>query len=141
MDSEKVLNVYNWTDYIAPDIVPAFEKEYGIKVNYDFYDSNDVLQTKLLTGHTGYDIVVPTGSFAAAQIKAGVFRKLDKSLIPNLKYVDPELARRMDPLDPGMEHSVNYFWGTEGVGYNVRKVEAAMQRRRWTVCGCSMTQR
>jgi putrescine transport system substrate-binding protein len=125
-DPEKVLNVYNWTDYIAPDIVPAFEKEYGIKVNYDFYDSNDVLQTKLLTGHTGYDIVVPTGSFAAGQIKAGVFRKLDKGLIPNLKYVDPDLARRMDPLDPGLEHSVNYFWGTEGVGYNVNKVRAAM---------------
>jgi len=125
-DPEKVLNVYNWTDYIAPDIVPAFEKEYGIKVNYDFYDSNDVLQTKLLTGHTGYDVVVPTGSFAAGQIKAGVFRKLDKSQLPNLKYVDPELARRMDPLDPGLLHSVNYFWGTEGVGYNVAQIKAAM---------------
>jgi len=125
-DPEKILNIYNWTDYIAPDIVPAFEKEYGIKVNYDFFDSNDVLQTKLLTGHTGYDVVVPTGSFAAGEIKAGVFRKLDKALIPNLKYVDPDLARRMDPLDPGLEHSVNYFWGTEGVGYNVGKIKAAM---------------
>jgi putrescine transport system substrate-binding protein len=125
-DPEKILNVYNWTDYIAPDIVPAFEKEYGIKVNYDFYDSNDVLQTKLLTGHTGYDIVVPTGSFAAGQIKAGVFRKLDKGLLPNLRYVDPDLARRMDPLDPGLEHSVNYFWGTDGVGYNAAQVKAAM---------------
>src|SRR5476651_320556 len=125
-DPEKVLNIYNWTDYIAPDIVPAFEKEYGIRVTYDFYDSNDVLQTKLLTGHTGYDIVVPTGSFAAGEIKAGVFRKLDKALIPNLKYVDPDLARHMDPLDPGLEHSVNYFWGTEGVGYNAEKIKAAM---------------
>jgi putrescine transport system substrate-binding protein len=125
-DPEKVLNIYNWTDYIAPEIVPGFEKEYGIKVNYDFYDSNDVLQTKLLTGHTGYDIVVPTGSFAAGQIKAGVFRKLDKSLLPNLKYVDPEVSKRMAALDPGLQHAVNYFWGTEGIGYNVGKIKAAM---------------
>ena len=125
-NEEKVLNVYNWTDYIAPDIVPAFEKEYGIKVNYDFYDSNDILQTKLLTGHTGYDIVVPTGSFGALEIKAGVFRMLDKSLLPNLKNIDPDLAERMDPLDPGMKYAVNYFWGTGGVGYNVGKIKAAM---------------
>ena len=125
-DEEKVLNVYNWSDYIAPDIVPAFEKEYGIKVNYDFFDSNDVLQTKLLTGHTGYDIVVPSADFMALQIKAGAFRKLDKSLIPNLKNVDPDLAARMDPLDPGMEHGAIYFLATLGLGYNVDKIKAAM---------------
>src|SRR3954462_14904592 len=115
---EKVLNVYNWSDYIAPEIVPNFEKEYGIKVHYDVFDSNEVLQTKLLAGQTGYDIVVPTANFLALQIKAGVFRKLDKSLLSNLKNVDPEIAKYFDPLDPGMQYSVNYFWGTSGVGYN-----------------------
>src|SRR5579862_1162532 len=82
---EKVLNIYNWSDYIAPDIVPAFEKEYGIKVHYDVFDANTVLQTKLLTGNTGYDVVVPSSPFWALQIEAGVFRTLDKALLPNLR--------------------------------------------------------
>ena len=125
-DDEKVLNVYNWSDYISPDVVPAFQKEYGIKVHYDVFDSNAVLQTKLLAGQTGYDIVVPSANFMALQIKAGVFQKLDKSLLPNLKNVDPEMARRMEPLDPGMDHSVNYFWGTSGIGFNVDRIKAAM---------------
>ena len=125
-DAEKVLNVYNWSDYIAPDLVPNFEKEYGIKVNYDVFDSNEVLQTKLLAGKTGYDIVVPSASFMALQIKAGVFQKLDKSLLPNLKNTDPDLSRQMDLFDPGMEHGVNYFWGTSGVGYNAEMIKAAM---------------
>ena len=123
---EKALNIYNWSDYIAPDILPAFEKEYGIKVHYDVFDANTVLQTKLLTGNTGYDIVVPSSSFMALQIKAGVFRKLDKSRLPNLKNVDPELAKLMETLDPGMQYAVNYFWGTGGVSYNVEKIKAAM---------------
>ncbi len=123
---EKVLNVYNWSDYIAPEVVPNFEKEYGIKVHYDVFDSNEVLQTKLLAGQTGYDIVVPTANFLALQIKAGVFRKLDKSLLPNLKNVDPTMVKYFDALDPGMQYSVNYFWGTSGVGYNVDKIKAAM---------------
>jgi len=125
-DAEAVLNIYNWADYIAPDIVPAFEREYGIKVHYDMFDANTVLQTKLLTGNTGYDIVVPSASFMAPQIKAGVFQKLDRAQLPNLRNVDPELARLMDPLDPGMVHAVNYFWGTSGIGYNVDKIRAAM---------------
>jgi putrescine transport system substrate-binding protein len=125
-DSEARLNIYNWSDYIAPDIVPAFEREYGIKVHYDVFDANTVLQTKLLTGNTGYDIVVPSANFMAQQIQAGVFRKLDKSLLPNLGNVDPDLARRLEPLDPGLEHSVNYFWGTSGIGYNVDKIKSAM---------------
>ncbi len=123
---EKVLNVYNWSDYIAPEVVPNFEKEYGIKVHYDVFDSNEVLQTKLLAGQTGYDIVVPTANFLALQIKAGVFRKLDKSLLPNLKNVDPDMVKYFEALDPGMQYSVNYFWGTSGVGYNVDKIKAAM---------------
>lgn len=125
-DDEKVLNVYNWSDYISPDVVPAFQKEYGIKVHYDVFDSNAVLQTKLLAGQTGYDIVVPSANFMALQIKAGVFQKLDKARIPNLKNVDPDIAQRFDPLDPGMQYGVNYFWGTSGVGYNVDKIKTAM---------------
>jgi putrescine transport system substrate-binding protein len=125
-DAEKVLNVYNWSDYISPDVVPAFQKEYGIKVNYDVFDSNAVLQTKLLAGQTGYDVVVPSANFMALQIKAGVFQKLDKSRIPNLRNVDPDIARRFEPLDPGMQYAVNYFWGTSGVGYNVDKIKAAL---------------
>jgi len=125
-EEEKVLNVYNWVDYIAPGLVYAFEKEYGIKVNYDAFDSNEVLETKLLTGNTGYDIVVPSASFMARQIKAGVFQKLDKSLLPNLKNVDPYFSKQIDLFDPGLEHAVNYFWGTSGVGYNVGMIKAAM---------------
>jgi len=123
---EKVLNVYNWSDYVAPDTVSNFEKEYGIKVHYDVFDSNAVLQTKLLAGQTGYDIVVPSANFMALQIKAGVFQKLDKSQLPNLENVDPAIAKLFDPLDPGMQYAVNYFWGTSGVGYNVEKIKAAL---------------
>ena len=125
-DAEKVLNVYNWSDYIDPTTVPAFEKEYGIKVNYDVFDSNEVLFTKLLAGNTGYDIVVPSASFLERQIKAGVFMKLDKSKLSNLKNLDPDLTARVALHDPGNEHSVNYFWGTSGVGYNVEKIKAIM---------------
>jgi putrescine transport system substrate-binding protein len=123
---EKVLNVYNWVDYIAPDTVANFEREYGIKVHYDSFDSNAVLQTKLLEGRTGYDVVVPSANFLALQIKAGVFQKLDKSLLPNLKYVDPAIAKLYEPLDPGQQYAVDYFWGTSGVGYNVDKINAAL---------------
>jgi putrescine transport system substrate-binding protein len=126
MDAEKELNVYNWSDYIEPSIVPDFEKEYGIKVRYDVYDSNEILETKLLAGKTGYDIVVPSASFLQRQITAGVFQKLDKSLLPNLKNVDPEIYKRLEVHDPGNQHAVNYFWGTSGVGYNVDKIKAAM---------------
>jgi putrescine transport system substrate-binding protein len=126
MDDEKELNVYNWSDYIDADIVPGFEKEYGIKVRYDVFDSNEILETKLLAGKTGYDIVVPSASFLERQIKAGVFQKLDKSLLPNLKNVDADIYKRLETHDPGNEYAVNYFWGTSGVGYNVEKIKAAM---------------
>ena len=123
---EKVLNVYNWSDYIAPDVVPAFEKEYGIKVNYDVFDSNDVLETKLLTGGSGYDIVVPTGSYLAREIKANVLRELDKSLLTNFANIDPEIARQTELFDPGRKYGANYLLSTMGVGYNVAKIAAAM---------------
>lgn len=124
--SERVLNVYNWSDYIDPTVIPDFEKETGIKVNYDVFDSNEVVETKLLAGRTGYDIVVPSASFLERQIKAGVFQKLDKSKIPNLQNLDPELTQRVALHDPGNEYAVNYHWGTSGVGYNVAKIQAAM---------------
>jgi len=125
-DAEKELNVYNWSDYIEASVVPEFEKETGIKVNYDVFDSNEVVETKLLAGRTGYDIVVPSASFMERQIKAGVFQKLDKSKLPNLKNVDEAIAARTASHDPGNEHSVNYFWGTSGVGYNEAKIKERM---------------
>jgi len=125
-DEEKVLNVYNWSDYIDPMVIEDFQKETGIKVKYDVFDSNEVLETKLLAGSTGYDIVVPSASFLERQIKAGVFQKLDRSKLPNLKNMDAEITQRVALHDPGNEHSVNYLWGTSGVGYNEDKIKAAM---------------
>jgi putrescine transport system substrate-binding protein len=125
-DAEKVLNVYNWSDYIDPAVIEDFQKETGITVKYDVFDSNEVLETKLLAGSTGYDIVVPSASFLERQIKAGVFQKLDRSKIPNLKNQDPVLTAQIARHDPGNEHSVNYLWGTSGVGYNEAKIKAAM---------------
>jgi len=125
-DADRVLNVYNWSDYIDPGIVPAFEKEYGIKVNYDVFDSNEVLETKLLAGHTGYDVVVPSASFLQRQIQAGVFQKLDKSLLPNLKNLDPDITHHIEVNDPGNQYGVNYLWGTSGVGYNEQQIGSAM---------------
>lgn len=124
-DSEKVLNVYNWSDYIDPSVIPEFEKEYGIKVNYDVFDSNEVLETKLLAGHTGYDVVVPSASFLERQLKAGVFQKLDKTRLANLKNLDPALEARVAVHDPGNAYSAIYLWGTSGNGYNEGKIKAA----------------
>ncbi|HKZ74285.1 MAG TPA: polyamine ABC transporter substrate-binding protein [Steroidobacteraceae bacterium] len=125
-DAEKVLNVYNWSDYIDETVIQDFEKETGIDVTYDVFDSNEVVETKLLAGNTGYDIVVPSASFLERQIKAGVFQKLDKSRIPNLKNVDPEIAQRVALHDPGNEYAVNYLWGTSGVGYSVEAIKKRM---------------
>jgi len=121
---EKVVNVYNWSDYIDPKMLEAFTKETGIKVNYDVFDNNEVLQTKLLAGNTGYDVVVPSASFLEIQIKAGVFRKLDRSKLPNWKYLDPNILQRLERHDPGNQYAVNHMWGTDGIGYNVKKVKA-----------------
>ncbi len=120
--SERVVNVYNWSDYIDPDVLTAFTKETGIKVQYDTFDSNDTLETKLLAGKSGYDVVVPTAYFLQRQIKAGVFRKLDKSKLPNLVNVWPEIAKRLAFYDPGNQYGVNYMWGTTGIGFNVKAV-------------------
>jgi putrescine transport system substrate-binding protein len=122
----KVVNVYSWIDYIAPDTVADFEKETGIKVRYDTFDNNEVLETKLLTGHTNYDVVVPTENYFDRQLKAGVYRKLDKNALPNLKNADPEIMRRMAVHDPGNQYAVPYLWSTTGLGYNVDKVRARL---------------
>jgi putrescine transport system substrate-binding protein len=124
--SEKVLNVYNWSDYIQPSVIADFTREYGIHVNYDVFDSNEILETKLLTGHTNYDIVVPSGAFLERQLQADIYQKLDKSLLPNLKNEDPDVARAVALYDPGNQYSVDYMWITSGVGYNVADIRARM---------------
>lgn len=123
---EPVVNVYNWSDYIDVTVLEDFTKETGIKVNYDVFDSNELLQTKLLSGKSGYDVVVPSGSFLEKQIQAGVFQKLDKAKLPNLANIDPAIQAATAKHDAGNEHAVTYFWGTSGVGYNVDKIKAAM---------------
>jgi putrescine transport system substrate-binding protein len=126
MEAERVLNVYNWSDYAGPGVIEEFEKEYGIKVHYDVFDSNEVLETKMLAGATGYDIAVPSSSFLERQIKAGVYQKLNKSLLTNLGNVDADMAARFALNDPGNLYSVNYLWGTTGIGYNVTQVRAVL---------------
>src|SRR3546814_7632128 len=114
------------SDYIAEDTIANFEAETGIKVTYDVFDSNEVLEAKLMAGGTGYDIVVPSLSFLARQIKAGVFQPLDKSKLTNYGNLDPDLMARIAKSDPDNAHSVPYLWGTTGIGYNVAKVKAAL---------------
>jgi putrescine transport system substrate-binding protein len=121
---EKVVNVFNWSDYVDPKMLEQFTAETGIKVNYDVFDSNEVLQTKLLAGNTGYDVVVPSASFLETQIKAGVFRKLDRTKLPNWSNLDQNLLQRIARHDPGNEYSVNHLWGTDAIGFNVGKVKA-----------------
>jgi putrescine transport system substrate-binding protein len=121
MAQDRVVNFYNWSDYIEPSVLDAFTKETGIKVRYDTFDSNDTLETKLLAGKSGYDVVVPTGYFLQRQIAAGIFQKLDKSKLPNIGNVWPDIAKRLATYDPGNQYAVNYMWGTVGIGYNVKK--------------------
>lgn len=120
---EPVLNFYNWSDYIAPDTLDNFEKETGIKVTYDEMDSNDTLESKILAGDTGYDIVVPSSSFLGRQIQAGAYQKLDKSKLPNWSNLDEGLMSKLQDVDPGSEYSFPYLWGTTGIGYNVDKIK------------------
>ena len=147
----KVLNVYNWSDYIGPDVLKNFEKETGIKVRYDNFDSNEILHAKLVAGKTGYDIVVPSSNWAklqvdggllrkidkaqlsnyknldpALQIAGGLFQKLDKSKLPNLKNMDPDIQAQLAKVDPNNDHMVNWLWGYTTVGINVDKVKAAL---------------
>jgi len=124
---DKVLHVYNWSDYIAPETVAKFEKQTGIKVVYDVFDSNETLEAKLLAGKSGYDVVVPSNNFLAKQIKAGVYQELDKSKLTNWKNLDEDLLKAVgDASDPGNKHAFPYMWGSIGIGYNPEKVKAAL---------------
>src|SRR6266705_3209154 len=124
---EPVLNVYNWSDYIAPDTIPKFEAESGIKVTYDVYDGNEVLEAKLFSGRSGYDIVVPSaGPFMARQIAAGVYRVLDRAKLPNWRNLDPEILKLVAAADPGNSHGVPYLWSVTGIGYNEAQLHAAL---------------
>jgi putrescine transport system substrate-binding protein len=123
---DKVLNVYNWSDYIDDSVLKGFTEKTGIKVNYDVFDSNEILETKLLAGSSGYDLVVPTAHFLSRQIQAGVFQKLDKDKIPNLKNMWDVIEERTALYDEGNQYSVNYLWGTTGIGYVEEKVKEAL---------------
>jgi putrescine transport system substrate-binding protein len=125
-EEEKVLNVYNWSDYIAEDTIRNFEKETGIKVRYDNFDNNEIVHAKLVAGKTGYDVVVPSSYWAKIQADGGLLMKLDKSKIPNLKNLDPALQEQLAKLDPGNQYQVNWLWGYTTVGINVDKVKAAL---------------
>ncbi|WKB55254.1 polyamine ABC transporter substrate-binding protein [Eleftheria terrae] len=125
-EEEKVLNVYNWSNYIAPDTLANFEKETGIKVRYDNFDNNEIVHAKLVAGKTGYDVVVPSSYWAKLQADGGLLRKLDKAQLPNLKHLDPALQAQLAKLDPGNQYQVNWLWGFTTVGINVDKVKAAL---------------
>jgi putrescine transport system substrate-binding protein len=122
----KVLNLYIWSDYLAPNALPDFEKQTGIKVNVAYFDTNETLETRLLAGHSGFDIVVPTASYFERQIKAGVYLTLDKAKLPNLKNMDAKLMAKVALHDPDNAHGVIYTWGSNGIGYNEKMVKALM---------------
>ena len=123
---ERTVNFYNWSSYMAPGVLEDFTRETGIKVVYDTFDANETLETRLLAGKSGYDVVVPTAYFLQRQIKAGVFQKLDKSKLPNLINAWPVVTARLATYDPGNQYAVNYMWGTTGIGYNVKAAESIL---------------
>ncbi|MFO7528704.1 MAG: polyamine ABC transporter substrate-binding protein [Marinobacter sp.] len=123
MADDRVVRVYNWSDYIAEDTIEKFESATGIKVTYDVFDSNEVLEAKVLSGQSGYDVVVPTSDYLARHIIAGAYQKLDKSKIPNWDNLDKELLANLENYDPGNQYGVPYQWGTTGIGYNVAMIE------------------
>jgi putrescine transport system substrate-binding protein len=120
---QRSVNFYNWSNYMAPGVLEEFTKETGIKVTYDTFDANETVETRLLAGKSGYDVVVPTAYFLQRQIAANIFQKLDKSKIPNLANAWPEITKRLAIYDPGNVFAANYMWGTTGIGYNVKKVQ------------------
>ncbi|MDB5619646.1 polyamine ABC transporter substrate-binding protein [Tardiphaga sp.] len=120
---ERVVNFYNWSNYVAPGVLEDFTKETGIKVVYDTFDANETLETRLLAGKSGYDVVVPTAYFLQRQIAAKIFQKLDKTKLPNLANAWDAVTSRLNVYDPGNQFAANYMWGTTGIGYNVKAVE------------------
>ena len=121
--AERVVNVFNWSDYIDAKTLDDFTRETGIKVVYDTYDSNEILETRLLAGATGYDVVVPSATFLARQIKAGVYLPLDMSKLPNAKNLWPEIAAKLARYDPGNRFAIDYMWYTTGIAYNLAKIK------------------
>jgi len=123
---ERTVNFYNWSNYMAPGVLEDFTRETGIKVVYDTFDANETLETRLLAGKSGYDVVVPTAYFLQRQIRAGVFQKLDKSKLPNLANAWPVVTKQLAIYDPGNQFAANYMWGTTGIGYNVRTAQKVL---------------
>jgi len=124
--AESTVHIYNWSDYIGESTLEEFQKATGIKPVYDVFDSNETLEGKLLAGRSGYDVVVPSNHFLGKQIKAGAFQELDRAKLPNWNNLDPELLDQLQKNDPGNRYAVPYLWGTNGIGYNVEKVKAAL---------------
>jgi putrescine transport system substrate-binding protein len=121
--AERTVNFYNWSNYMAPDVLENFTKETGIRVVYDTFDANETLETRLMAGKSGYDVVVPTAYFLQRQIKANIFQKLDKSKLPNLANAWDVVTKQLAVYDPGNHYAANYMWGTTGIGYNVKAVQ------------------
>jgi putrescine transport system substrate-binding protein len=121
-----VLNVYTWADYTAPDTIANFERETGIEVNYDIYDSSEIVDTKLMAGASGYDVVIHAANYSARLFPVGIMRELDKSRLPNLRNLDPRVLETFERYDPGLRYGVPYTWGTTGFTYNVRLVRERM---------------
>ena len=134
------MNLYIWSDYLAANTLSDFEKQTGIKVHAAYFDTNETLETKLLAGSSGFDVVVPTASYFERQIKAGVYLPLDKSKLPNLRYMDGLLMSKVAQHDPGNAHGVIYMWGTNGIGYNEKLDQGAACPRRRSTAGawCSI---
>src|SRR5271154_1239858 len=123
---QRTVNFYNWSSYIAPGVLEDFTRETGIKVVYDTFDANETLETRLLAGKSGYDVVVPTAYFLQRQIKASVFQKLDKAKLPNLANAWAVVTARLSTYDPDNQYAANYMWGTTGIGYNVKMAETIL---------------
>ena len=126
---QRTVNFYNWSNYMAPGVLEDFTKETGIKVVYDTFDANETLETRLLAGKSGYDVVVPTGYFLQRQITAKVFLSFDKSKLPNLANAWPVVTEHLATYDPGNLYAANYMWGTTGIGYNVKTVQKILDRK------------
>ena len=125
-DDNKVLNFYNWADYLAPDTIASFEQSTGIKVRVSYFETNETLEARMLTGNSGFDVVVPTAPFFQRQIRSGAYLPLDKAKLPNLVNLDPAIMARVALNDPGNAHGVVYAWGTYGISYNEKSVAAAL---------------
>jgi putrescine transport system substrate-binding protein len=123
MAQQRTVNFYNWSNYVAPGVLEDFTRETGIKVVYDTFDANETLETRLLAGKSGYDVVVPTAYFLQRQIAANIFQKLDQSKLPNLANAWPVVTKQLAVYDPGNQYAANYMWGTTGIGYNVKMVQ------------------